>query len=81
MKRDIWGKNGSNGVAPAIILTNPKYPNNVGMVLRLASSYGIKQVWFTGDRVKIDLKGKRLPREERMKGYGEVDLVQKLRKP
>ena len=76
MKREMWGKHGTNGVAPAIVLTNPKYPNNVGMVLRLASSYGIKQVWFTGDRVRLDVEGgKRLPREERMKGYGEVDLI------
>lgn len=70
-KADHFGK------VPAIILNNPKYPNNVGMVLRLASCYGVKQVWFSGDRVSLDPeKGERLPREERMRGYKEVELIQ-----
>lgn len=38
-------------VAPAIILINPKYPHNVGQVVRLASCYGIQQVWYSGSRV------------------------------
>lgn len=64
------------GVAPSIILTRPKYAHNVGSALRSASCYGFKQVWFTGDRIGIDPdKGDRLPREERMKGYTEVDLI------
>lgn len=66
-----------DGVTPAIALMNPKFPHNVGMVVRLASSYGIRQVWFSGKRVSLDpRKGERLPREERMKGYRDVQLVQ-----
>jgi tRNA(Leu) C34 or U34 (ribose-2'-O)-methylase TrmL len=69
------------GVTPAIALINPKFPHNVSMTLRLASGYGVKQVWFTGKRVTLDpphAKSKpgkgRLPREERMKGYKKVEL-------
>lgn len=76
MKRDIWGKKGTNGIVPAIVLITPRYANNVGMVVRLAAAYGIKQVWFTGTDVEIDVKGGgRLPREERMKGYRDVDII------
>ena len=72
-----WGKKAPpHGEAPAIALVNPKYPNNVGMVVRLASCYGLRQVWFTGDRVSLDpAAGERLPREERMKGYRSVEMV------
>lgn len=78
MKRDMFSKKATEtkGVTPAIVLINPKFPNNVGMVLRLASSFGVPQVWFTGTRVRVNLEGgDRLPREERMKGYGDVTLV------
>jgi tRNA(Leu) C34 or U34 (ribose-2'-O)-methylase TrmL len=72
-----WGKNApAHGQAPAVALVNPKYPNNVGMVVRLASCYGLRQVWFTGKRVALSpAKGERLPREERMKGYKEVEMI------
>lgn len=64
------------GVVPSIVLANPRYAYNVGMVVRLASCYGVKQVWFTGDRVRMDLeKRKKLPREERMKGYRDVEMI------
>lgn len=64
------------GETPAIALIDPKYPHNVGMVVRLASCYGLRQVWFTGDRVSLDaMPGERLPREERMKGYKDVQIV------
>jgi tRNA(Leu) C34 or U34 (ribose-2'-O)-methylase TrmL len=64
------------GQAPAIILWNPKYPHNVGAALRAASCYGFKQVMYTGDRVNAILEErKRLPREERMKGYSDVQLI------
>jgi tRNA(Leu) C34 or U34 (ribose-2'-O)-methylase TrmL len=73
----IWGKRApAHGETPAIALIDPKYPANVGMVVRLASCYGLRQVWFTGDRVTLDpLKGERLPREERMKGYRDVQMI------
>lgn len=63
------------GVAPAVGLIDPKFPHNVGAAVRAASCYGIGQVWFGGDRVRLDAgKGYRLPREERMRGYKDVVL-------
>jgi tRNA(Leu) C34 or U34 (ribose-2'-O)-methylase TrmL len=64
-----------NGQKPAVILIDPKYPHNVGAALRACSCFGLKQLWWTGARVALDpVKGERLPREERMKGYKEVAL-------
>ena len=64
------------GRTPAIALVNPKFPHNVGAAVRAASCFGAEQVWFTGKRVILDPeKGERLPREERMKGYKDVELV------
>ncbi len=64
------------GRSPAIILIDPKYAHNVGMVVRLASCYGLRQVWFTGERVSLDIAyRRRLPREERMKGYADVEII------
>jgi tRNA(Leu) C34 or U34 (ribose-2'-O)-methylase TrmL len=65
----------AEGVAPAVALINPKFPRNVGAVVRAASCYGIKQVWFSGTRVSLEpYPGYRLPREERMRGYRDVGL-------
>lgn len=65
------------GLTPSIVLINPKTAFNVSMIVRLASAYGLQQVWYTGDRISIDLKKyPRLPREERMKGYKDVDIIQ-----
>lgn len=76
MNRDIYGKKSKKeGETPAIALVNPKFPHNVGSAVRAASCFGVKQVWWTGNRVKID-PSKRLPREERMKGYKDVTLRQ-----
>jgi len=69
------GHNGYRGSTPAIGLVDPKFPHNVGAAVRAASCYGISQVWFSGDRVRLDAsKGYRLPREERMRGYKDVTL-------
>lgn len=78
METALYGKNKSpTGITPAIALTNPKYPHNVGMAVRAASCFGVKQVWFSGNRVSLTpTKGYRLPREERMKGYKDVELRQ-----
>lgn len=55
METIISGKNmRPQGILPSIALCNPKYARNVSMVIRLASCYGFKQVWYTGDRVSID---------------------------
>jgi tRNA(Leu) C34 or U34 (ribose-2'-O)-methylase TrmL len=77
VKTERWGKKTPpHGEAPAVALIDPKYPHNVGMVVRLASCYGLRQVWFTGDRVTLDpARGERLPREERMKGYRDVEMI------
>jgi len=64
------------GADVAVALFNPKYPHNVGAAVRAASCFGISQVWFSGNRVSlVGGKGdRRLPREERMKGYSDVDV-------
>jgi hypothetical protein len=65
-----------DALAPAVGLVDPKFPHNVGAAVRAASCYGIRQVWFSGDRVRLDAsKGYRLPREERMRGYKDVVRV------
>jgi tRNA(Leu) C34 or U34 (ribose-2'-O)-methylase TrmL len=75
-KPAIYGKNApKEGVTPAVALINPKFPHNVGAAVRAASCFGVQQVWFTGNRVSLDPNKKyRLPREERMKGYKDVEL-------
>jgi tRNA(Leu) C34 or U34 (ribose-2'-O)-methylase TrmL len=74
----IFGRRRSKlaGIAPAVALVNPRFPHNVGKAVRAASCFGIPQVWFSGDRVSLQPRGKkyRLPREERMKGYKDVEL-------
>jgi tRNA(Leu) C34 or U34 (ribose-2'-O)-methylase TrmL len=75
---EIWRSGAATGVggvtpaAPAIVLHLPKYPHNVGQVVRLASAFGISQVWYSGDRIREAL-GARLPREERMRRYQDVN--------
>jgi tRNA(Leu) C34 or U34 (ribose-2'-O)-methylase TrmL len=77
---EIWRSGAATGIggvipaAPAIVLHLPKYPHNVGQVVRLASAFGIAQVWYSGDRIREAL-GARLPREERMRRYQDVVLV------
>ncbi len=59
---------------PAVVLCNPKYPHNVAGILRACSSFGIPTLRWTGHRINIDTElGERLPREERMKGYRDVE--------
>jgi len=61
---------------PSVVLWNPKYPHNVGAAVRAASCFGVESILFTGSRVSLDhKKGYRLPREERMKGYKDVILL------
>lgn len=75
-EKAIYGKHAPIlGVTPAVALVNPKYPHNVGQAVRAASCWGANQVWFSGNRVKLDTTH-RLPREERMKGYRNVELRQ-----
>jgi tRNA(Leu) C34 or U34 (ribose-2'-O)-methylase TrmL len=59
----------------AIVLENPKFPHNVGAVLRAASCYNIPELIITGNRVSLTpYDGYRLPREERMRGYKDVEV-------
>jgi tRNA(Leu) C34 or U34 (ribose-2'-O)-methylase TrmL len=73
---DIFGKKApKQGVVPAVALVSPRFPHNVGAAMRAASCFGVKQVWFSGERVRLAMdQKKRLPREERMKGFKDVEL-------
>lgn len=51
-----------------LLLIRSKFPHNVGSAVRAASCYGAEHVYFTGSRFDVGSL-KRLPREERMKGY------------
>jgi tRNA(Leu) C34 or U34 (ribose-2'-O)-methylase TrmL len=63
------------GRPSAVALIDPKYPHNVGAALRACSCWGVGQLWWTGRRVRLDAaRGQRLPREERMKGYRDVEM-------
>jgi len=65
-----------DSMTPAIALWNPKYPHNVGAAVRAASCFGARLVIFSGSRVPIDgHKGYRLPREERMRGYVDILIL------
>lgn len=68
----------------AVVLINPKTPYNVGSVIRACSIYGVPTLRWTGSRITTaearrkagsHLKGNRprLPREERLKDYSNVD--------
>lgn len=63
------------GKPPAVALVNPKYGHNVAGVLRACSAFGIGQMWITGERAIKDWEGRgRLPREERLRAYGDVEV-------
>jgi tRNA(Leu) C34 or U34 (ribose-2'-O)-methylase TrmL len=57
----------------AVLLINPKYEHNVGAALRACSCWGVPTLRWTGGRVRFDDRRERIPREERMKGYRDVD--------
>jgi tRNA(Leu) C34 or U34 (ribose-2'-O)-methylase TrmL len=66
-----------DGKTPAVILINPRYARNVAEAIRACSCLGIPQLWVTGNRVQDELSAsgkKRLPREERMKLYKDVEV-------
>ena len=64
----------------AILLVDPKYPHNVGAVIRSCSCYGVEDLLYSGKRMdeEVDVMG-RLPREERMRGYKEVKWRKELK--
>lgn len=59
-----------------VLLMNPKYPHNVGAAVRAASCFGAEFVYFTGRRVSLEggKRERRLPREERMRDYKDIEL-------
>jgi tRNA(Leu) C34 or U34 (ribose-2'-O)-methylase TrmL len=68
----------THGVTPAVVLIDPKYPHNVGATLRACAAFGAKQLYVTGHRAQWETtgKGRRLPREERMRIYKDkVELI------
>ena len=68
-------------MSAAILLIDPKYPHNVGQSVRACAAYGIQDLYYTGDRMNAAMKElKRLPREERMRGFRSVKL-QHLERP
>jgi tRNA(Leu) C34 or U34 (ribose-2'-O)-methylase TrmL len=63
--------------SPCILLHNPKFARNLGAVIRAASAYNVPQICFSGQRLTLDpTRQQRLPREERMKGYADVQVYQ-----
>ena len=63
------------GADLAVVLCDPVYAKNAASAMRTCAAYGVTQLWWTGDRITLELKGKgRWPREERMKGYKSVQL-------
>lgn len=56
-------------MSASVLLIDPKYPHNVGNVLRACSVLGATRLGWTGGRV--DAAG-RLPREERMRAYQNI---------
>jgi len=67
----------------ALALTNPKFPHNVGAAIRAASCWRIPKLMWSGNRVPLpeewinieEFAQYRMPREERMKGYKDVELL------
>lgn len=62
--------------SPAVVLTDPKYPHNLGQTVRALSCFGVSQLWWSGKRMMKALEGMdRIPREERMRGYSDVSIL------
>lgn len=77
MAKDVKGKDKMIVPAvPAVVLTDPKFPHNIGQSIRALSCFEVKQLWWSGQRVMKSLQGMdRIPREERMRGYADVSVV------
>jgi tRNA(Leu) C34 or U34 (ribose-2'-O)-methylase TrmL len=84
-RRQIIQTEPSPGVTPAVVLINPKSAFNVGNAVRNCSCFGARQLWWTGSRISFSrvvygelhvpqLPKQRVPREERMKAYRDVEI-------
>lgn len=63
---------------PAVVLENPKFARNISMVIRIMAGFlNHANLFITSKRFYDSLKQdvRRLPREERMKAYHNVDLI------
>jgi tRNA G18 (ribose-2'-O)-methylase SpoU len=58
-------------------MLEPKFVNNIGSMIRNCACFGVEYLIYTGDRVDIPTggKGDRLPRQERMRQYQTVKVV------
>jgi len=64
------------GKLPSVIMFDPRDPFNVGAAVRAASCFGVSQVWITGRRcAEAVWEQNRIPREERIKGFADVDII------
>lgn len=64
--------------AAAVLLINPKFPHNVGGALRACTIFGADRLAWTAGRVpRLEdwPPGQRLPREERMRAYRDVQIT------
>lgn len=66
-------------VTTEICLIDPKFPRNVGMIVRAAAIFDAHRILMTGDRVNPKSgpdthRGTRLPREERFRGSRNVEI-------
>lgn len=76
MKKPFLGAKDVVAETPSIVMYDPRDSHNVGAAVRACSCFGVKQVWLTGRRTADQVwKAKRIPREERMKGFKDVQLV------
>jgi len=57
----------------SVILQDVKYPHNLAAAIRACACFGVEQLLWTGERFSFSDK-ERLPREERMKGYSDVNV-------
>ncbi len=63
------------GKSPAVALVNPRYGHNVAGALRACAAFGVGQLWVSGSRAVDGWKERgRLPREERMRAYGDTEV-------
>lgn len=68
-------KKGTRVRPNSIVLVNPKHAHNVGMVLRMAACHCVGDVWCTGQRIWDAVEDlDRVPREERLRAYKDVNL-------
>lgn len=63
---------------PAVIMCDPKHVVNVSSMIRNCAAFGINTLCLTGDRIELPSgkKRSRMPREERMREYETVRVIQ-----